>query len=236
MTILQAACFRLGMAGSQITQAFSQRVERLGLTHKQVGLLAAVDAGHASSQRDIATRLNVAPSLVVSLVDQLAGTGHHPHPERAGAVGGKRRGGRGARRRIARPPLPCRPQSARYGTRGVGAFRLTPRQTATTIRQPTFAPRRTQTTDQRSRRQLDGRRQRLGSQPQRLNGRRKEAQGRRKEAPSQPESAATAGKAGQQQESGADTKKRQGQTQRRGKARGEEQARPSANAEKHAYF
>ena len=75
MTILQAACFRLGMAGSQITQVFSQRVERLGLTHKQVGLLAAVDAGHASSQRDIATRLNVAPSLVVSLVDQLADLG-----------------------------------------------------------------------------------------------------------------------------------------------------------------
>ena len=75
MTILQAACFRLGMAGSQITQAFSQRVERLGLTHKQVGLLAAVDAGHASSQRDIATRLNVAPSLVVALVDQLADLG-----------------------------------------------------------------------------------------------------------------------------------------------------------------
>ena len=74
-TILQAACFRLGMAGSQITQAFSQRVERLGLTHKQVGLLAAVDAGLASSQRDIAARLNVAPSLVVSLVDQLADLG-----------------------------------------------------------------------------------------------------------------------------------------------------------------
>ena len=45
------------------------------LTHKQVGLLAAVDAGLASSQRDIAARLNVAPSLVVSLVDQLADLG-----------------------------------------------------------------------------------------------------------------------------------------------------------------
>ncbi len=71
-TILQAACFRLGVTGSQITQTFSRRVERLGLTHKQVGLLAA---GLASSQRDIAARLNVAPSLVVSLVDQLADLG-----------------------------------------------------------------------------------------------------------------------------------------------------------------
>ena len=68
-TILQAACFRLGVTGSQITQTFSRRVERLGLTHKQVGLLAAVDAGLASSQRDIAARLNVA------LVDQLADLG-----------------------------------------------------------------------------------------------------------------------------------------------------------------
>ena len=73
-TILQAACFRLGVTGSQITQTFSRRVERLGLTYKQVGLLA-VDAGLASSQRDIAARLNVAPSLVVSLVDQLADLG-----------------------------------------------------------------------------------------------------------------------------------------------------------------
>lgn len=68
-TILQAACFRLGVTGSQITQTFSRRVERLGLTHKQVGLLAAVDAGLASSQRDIAARLNVAPSLVDQLAD-----------------------------------------------------------------------------------------------------------------------------------------------------------------------
>ena len=74
-TILQAACFRLGVAGSQITQTFSQRAKRLGLSHKQVGVLAAVGAGHASSQRDIAARLNVAPSLVVALVDQLADLG-----------------------------------------------------------------------------------------------------------------------------------------------------------------
>ena len=51
--ILSSACFQLGVAGSQITQSFSRRIE----------------------QREIATRLHVAPSLVVTLVDQLASTG-----------------------------------------------------------------------------------------------------------------------------------------------------------------
>ena len=69
--ILSAACFQLGMLGARITQTFSARIERIGLTHKQVGLLAVVDGGLANSQREIATRLQVAPSLVVSLVDQL---------------------------------------------------------------------------------------------------------------------------------------------------------------------
>ena len=42
---------------------------------KQVGLLAVVDADQANSQREIAAQLGVAPSLVVSLVDQLASIG-----------------------------------------------------------------------------------------------------------------------------------------------------------------
>ena len=73
--ILSSACFQLGVTGSQITQSFSRRIEHIGLSHKQVGLLAVVDAGVATSQREIATRLHVAPSLVVTLVDQLANTG-----------------------------------------------------------------------------------------------------------------------------------------------------------------
>ncbi len=73
--ILSAACFRLGMLGAQVTRSFSERIAPSGLTHKQVGLLAVVDAGLASSQRDIATRLHVAPSLVVALVDQLVDLG-----------------------------------------------------------------------------------------------------------------------------------------------------------------
>ena len=73
--ILSSAGFRLGVLGAQITRAFSARIEGTGLTHKQVGLLAVVDAGVATSQREIATQLHVVPSLVVTLVDQLTSAG-----------------------------------------------------------------------------------------------------------------------------------------------------------------
>lgn len=73
--ILTSACFRLGLLGARITQEFSERIERVRITHKQVGLLAVVSAGLAHSQREIAARLHVAPSLVVSLVDQLIEAG-----------------------------------------------------------------------------------------------------------------------------------------------------------------
>jgi len=73
--ILSSACFQLGITGAQITRSFSLLIQHTGLTHKQVGLLAVVDTGMASSQREIATHLGVAPSLVVSLVDQLVNIG-----------------------------------------------------------------------------------------------------------------------------------------------------------------
>jgi len=73
--ILSSTCFQLGITGAQITRSFSLLIQHTGLTHKQVGLLAVVDTGMASSQREIATHLGVAPSLVVSLVDQLVNIG-----------------------------------------------------------------------------------------------------------------------------------------------------------------
>ena len=73
--ILSSACFQLGIAGAQITRSFSLLIQHTGLTHKQVGLLAVVDAGVATTQRAIATQLHVAPSLVVTLVDQLTSAG-----------------------------------------------------------------------------------------------------------------------------------------------------------------
>ena len=73
--IMSSTCFQLGVAGAQITRSFSLLIQHTGLTHKQVGLLAVVDSGMASSQREIATHLGAAPSLVVSLVDQLVNIG-----------------------------------------------------------------------------------------------------------------------------------------------------------------
>ena len=73
--VLSSTCFQLGVAGAQISRSFSLLIQHTGLTHKQVGLLAVVDADQANSQREIAAQLGVAPSLVVSLVDQLASIG-----------------------------------------------------------------------------------------------------------------------------------------------------------------
>ncbi|MEU6828813.1 MarR family winged helix-turn-helix transcriptional regulator [Nocardia beijingensis] len=69
--LLDSLSFRLGVVGTRITQMFGARIEALGLTHKQVGVLAVVDAGQARSQREVAHALGVAPSLVVTLVDRL---------------------------------------------------------------------------------------------------------------------------------------------------------------------
>lgn len=73
--VLSSTCFQLGVAGAQISRSFSLLIQHTGLTHKQVGLLAVVDADQANSQREIAAQLGVTPSLVVSLVDQLANIG-----------------------------------------------------------------------------------------------------------------------------------------------------------------
>ncbi|MFH8382654.1 MarR family winged helix-turn-helix transcriptional regulator [Kitasatospora sp. NPDC018058] len=63
--------FNLGTLGAVAADRFAARVEALGLKPKHAGLLAALDAGPAASQQDLARRLGVAPSLVVALADQL---------------------------------------------------------------------------------------------------------------------------------------------------------------------
>lgn len=67
--------FNLGTLGALAADRFAQRVEALGLKPKHAGLLAALDAGQAMSQQDLARRLGVAPSLIVALADQLEGLG-----------------------------------------------------------------------------------------------------------------------------------------------------------------
>ncbi len=71
--VLNSTFVRLGILGVQVTELARQRLEPLGLTPKQVGLLACVDSGANTSQREIASGMRVAPSLVVTLVDQLEG-------------------------------------------------------------------------------------------------------------------------------------------------------------------
>ncbi|MFC8716419.1 MarR family winged helix-turn-helix transcriptional regulator [Kitasatospora sp. NPDC057198] len=67
--------FNLGTLGALAADRFAARVEALGLKPKHAGLLAALDAGPAASQQELASRLGVAPSLVVALADQLQALG-----------------------------------------------------------------------------------------------------------------------------------------------------------------
>ena len=69
--VLNSAFVKLGILGVQVTELARQRLEPLGITPKQVGLMAFVDSRTNTSQREIASGMRVAPSLVVTLVDQL---------------------------------------------------------------------------------------------------------------------------------------------------------------------
>ncbi|GAA3226326.1 MarR family winged helix-turn-helix transcriptional regulator [Actinocorallia longicatena] len=69
--------FRLGTLGSRVAERYAERLRPFGLKPKHAGLLAVLSRGPAASQQDLAGELRVAPSLVVSLADEL---------ERLGAV------------------------------------------------------------------------------------------------------------------------------------------------------
>ncbi|WP_042363715.1 MarR family winged helix-turn-helix transcriptional regulator [Streptacidiphilus neutrinimicus] len=65
--------FKLGTLGTVATDRFTRALETfdLGLKPKHIGLLVALGAGAATSQQELAARMGVAPSLVVSLADHL---------------------------------------------------------------------------------------------------------------------------------------------------------------------
>ncbi|MEU7060381.1 MarR family transcriptional regulator [Streptomyces sp. NPDC046197] len=67
--------FRLGTLGTVVTDRFTQEIEGLGLKPKHVGLMAALSLAAVASQQELATRMGVAPSLMVSLADYLEGLG-----------------------------------------------------------------------------------------------------------------------------------------------------------------
>ncbi|GAB3669466.1 hypothetical protein GCM10027589_37030 [Actinocorallia lasiicapitis] len=79
--------FRLGALGAIVGERYAARLERLGLKPKHAGLLTALSTGPAASQQDLAVRLGVVPSLVVSLADHLEHVGaiervRDPHDRR----------------------------------------------------------------------------------------------------------------------------------------------------------
>ncbi|MEU6239447.1 MarR family transcriptional regulator [Kitasatospora sp. NPDC047058] len=67
--------FRLGTLGAVVTDRFTRAIEELGLKPKHVGLMAALSRDAVASQQELAARMGVAPSLMVSLADHLEGLG-----------------------------------------------------------------------------------------------------------------------------------------------------------------
>lgn len=63
--------FLLAQLGAHAAGRFAERVAGIGLTPPQVGLLRAIAADPGSSQQQVATRLGLLPSRVVSFVDDL---------------------------------------------------------------------------------------------------------------------------------------------------------------------
>ncbi|MCF2532483.1 MarR family winged helix-turn-helix transcriptional regulator [Yinghuangia soli] len=69
--LADTAAFRLGRLGALAADRFTARIAAHGVKPKHVALLAALAAGGAESQQDLAGVLRVAPSLVVGLADRL---------------------------------------------------------------------------------------------------------------------------------------------------------------------
>jgi DNA-binding MarR family transcriptional regulator len=65
------AAFLLAQLGAHAASRFCDRVAEIGLTPPLTGLLAAIARDPGSSQQQIATRLQLLPSRVVSFVDEL---------------------------------------------------------------------------------------------------------------------------------------------------------------------
>ena len=63
--------FRLGTVGSVAGELFAERIQAYDLKPKHAGLMTALSEGVPASQQELAARLGVAPSLVVSLADHL---------------------------------------------------------------------------------------------------------------------------------------------------------------------
>lgn len=65
--------FLLAQLGAHAASRFADRVAEIGLSPPLTGLLAAIARDPGSSQQQLATRLGLLPSRVVSFVDELEG-------------------------------------------------------------------------------------------------------------------------------------------------------------------
>jgi DNA-binding MarR family transcriptional regulator len=81
--------FKLGTLGTVATDRFTRALDAfdVGLKPKHVALMVVLGAGAAASQQELAARMGVAPSLVVSLADHLEELGavqrdRDPHDRR----------------------------------------------------------------------------------------------------------------------------------------------------------
>jgi DNA-binding MarR family transcriptional regulator len=63
--------FRLGTLGAIASDQFAAVIKEFGLKPKHAGVMTVLSLESAASQQDLAARMGVAPSLVVSLVDHL---------------------------------------------------------------------------------------------------------------------------------------------------------------------
>src|SRR5215207_9624339 len=69
------AAFLLSQVGAHAAGRFAERMEKLGFTLQQVGLLRAIGAQQGQSQQALAEHLGLVPSRVVSFVDDLEAKG-----------------------------------------------------------------------------------------------------------------------------------------------------------------
>ncbi|WP_201752783.1 MarR family winged helix-turn-helix transcriptional regulator [Micromonospora rubida] len=67
----ETVTFQLGTLGALIAERFANEIAVYALKPKHVGLLTALIHAGAASQQELAAKLMVAPSLVVSLADHL---------------------------------------------------------------------------------------------------------------------------------------------------------------------
>lgn len=86
-----AVAFLLSQLGSHASALFSERIASLDLTPPQVGFLRLVGCEAGSSQQAIASRLGMAPSRLVPLIDDMEERGlverrRHPQDRRNHAL------------------------------------------------------------------------------------------------------------------------------------------------------